>query len=113
MGPDWPSTLLTAKYDTDETATTPEQAYEKYSEINVEWEFVSTTAFDLVLRKYDALFDNDKKVFEAWLKDEPAAAALYGHFFENKIVKLMSSQAEEVEIKTTQKTTSNSFCKRK
>jgi hypothetical protein len=33
------------------------------------------------------------------LKDEPKAAALHGHVFENKIVKLMSSQVEEVEIK--------------
>lgn len=96
---DWPSSLLKAKYDTDETATTPEQAYEKYSENNVEWEFASTTAYDLVLKEYEALLDNDKKVFEAWLKGEPKAAALHGHFFENKIVKLMSSQAEEVEIK--------------
>ena len=99
MGPDWPSSLLKAKYDTDETATTPEQAFEKYSENNVEWEFASTTAYDLVLREYEALLDNDKKIFEAWLKDEPKAAALHGHFFENKIVKLMSSQAEEVDIK--------------
>jgi hypothetical protein len=99
VGPDWPSSLLKAKYDTDETATTPEQAYAKYIEKNVEWEFASNTASDLVLSEYEALLDNDKKVFEAWLKDEPKAAALHGHFFENKIVKLMSSQSEEVEIK--------------
>jgi hypothetical protein len=34
-----------------------------------------------VLREYEALLDNDKKIFEAWLKDEPKAAALHGHFF--------------------------------
>lgn len=45
----------------------------------MEWEFASTTAYDLVLREYEALLDNDKKVFEALLKDEPKAA-------ENKIV---------------------------
>eukprot|EP01033_Poteriospumella_lacustris_P018018 gene18018-12918_t len=94
-----PSSLLKAKFSTDETATTPEQAYEKYTEKNVEWEFASTTAYDLVLREYEAMSDSDKKIFEAWLKDEPKAAALHGHFFENKIVKLMSSPAEEVEIK--------------
>jgi hypothetical protein len=98
-GPDWPSSLLKAKYNTNETATTPEQAYEKYNEKNVNWEFASPTACDLVLRGYEKLVDNDKKVFETWLKDEPKAAALHGHVFENKIVNLMSSQAEEVEIK--------------
>jgi hypothetical protein len=99
LAPDWPSSLLMAKYNTDETATTPEQAYDKYEEKNVEWEFACPAACELVLREYEELVDNDKKVFEAWLKVEPKAAALHGHFFENKIVKLMSSQVEEVEIK--------------
>jgi hypothetical protein len=65
----------------------------------VEWDFASPAACNLVLREYKKLLDNGKKVSEAWLKDEPKAAALHGHFFENKIVNLMSSHAEEVEIK--------------
>ncbi len=99
VGSDWPSSLLKAKFTTDEIATTPEQAYEKYKEKNVVWEFTSPAACDLVSREYEALLDNDKKAFEAWMKDEPKAAALHGHFFENKIVNLMTSQAEEVEVK--------------
>jgi hypothetical protein len=83
----------------DETATTPEQAYEKYKEKNVEWDFASPATCDLVLREYKKLLDNDTKVFEVWLKDESKAATLHGHFFENKIENLMSSHAEEVEIK--------------
>ena len=105
LGSDWPCSLLKAKYDTDKTATTPEQAFEKYSESNVEWEFASTTAYELVSREYEALSDNDKKVFEAWLMDEPKAASLHGHFFENKVERLMSIQPEEVEIKTLEDNT--------
>jgi hypothetical protein len=61
VGPDWLSSLLKAKYYTDETDTTPERAYEKYSENNVEWDFASPTACDLVLREYKVLVDNDKR----------------------------------------------------
>jgi hypothetical protein len=84
LAPDWPSSLLKAKFSTDETATTPEQAYEKYSVNNVEWEFASTTAYDLVFGKYEALLDNDKKVFEAWLKDEPKALLYMGIFLRTR-----------------------------
>jgi hypothetical protein len=69
----------------------PEQAYEKYSENNVEWEFASTTAYDLVLREYEALLDNDKKVFEAWLKDEPKAAALHKEVHHSALTKVGNS----------------------
>jgi hypothetical protein len=96
---DWPCSLLKAVYNTDEIATTPEQAYEKYKEKNVQWDFSSTAAYDLVFRVYEARMDYDKMVFETWLRNEPKAAHLYGHFFENKLVRLMSSPAEEVEIK--------------
>ena len=65
----------------------------------MEWDFASPVACDLVLREYKKLLDKDKTVFEAWLKDESNVAALHGHFFENTIVNLMSSHAEEVEIK--------------
>lgn len=63
------------------------------------WDFASATALELVLSEYEKMLDNKKKAFEAWLKDEPKAAALHGHMFENMIVKLMCNQAEEVEIK--------------
>ncbi len=66
LDPDWPSSLLKAKFSTDETTTTPEQAYEKGM---FEWDFASPVACDLVLREYKKLLDKDKKVFETWLKD--------------------------------------------
>jgi len=99
LGPDWPSSLLKAKFNTDEIATTPDLAYEKYTEKNVEWDFASPAACNLVFKLYEELKVNEKKAFEAWLKDEPKAGGLYGHFFENKIEKLMTCHTEDVEIK--------------
>ncbi len=100
MSADWPSSLLKARYDTEETAVTPEEAFEKCVENNVIWEYSSTRVMELVHAKYDNADEAVRRTFQSWLKSESKASALYGYWFEYKTLSLFSCATDEdVEVK--------------
>jgi len=84
MSADWPSSLLKARYCTEETALTPEDAFHKYLEKNVIWEYANTRAMELVHAKYDQADEATRRTFQSWLESESKASALYGYWFEYK-----------------------------
>lgn len=96
---DWPSCTLKAKYKTRAIATTPEQAFNKYHEENVLWDFAYATARNIVTSMYDNMVQAEKQSFECWLRDQPKAAELRGYFFENDVEILMTSMGGDVEVK--------------
>eukprot|EP00974_Lingulodinium_polyedra_P071435 6911255-Lingulodinium_polyedra.AAC.1 len=103
MSADWPSSLLKARYCTDETAVTPEEAFSKYLEKNVIWEYSNTRAMELVHAKYDQADEATRRTFQSWLESESKAAALYGYWFEYTVRSLFPrSTAEDVEVKALQ-----------
>eukprot|EP00981_Chlorochromonas_danica_P015456 scaffold12238_cov221-Ochromonas_danica.AAC.1 len=79
MSADWPSSLLKARYSTEETAVSPEKAFNKYLEKNVIWEYSNTRAMELVHAKYDQADEAARRTFQSWLESESKAAALYGY----------------------------------
>jgi hypothetical protein len=95
MNEDWPSSLLKAKYATNEIAKTSVDAYEKYLELNVLWDYSCDRAKDMVHSKYDQVESIIQLGFEKWLKGEKKAAALYGYFFEYKARLLFESTKED------------------
>lgn len=100
MSADWPSSLLKARYRTESTAITPEDAYNKYLEMNVIWEYTSTRAMELVHAKYDQADEAARRTFETWLKSESKAAALHGFWFEHKARSLFPrATADNVDVK--------------
>lgn len=100
MSADWPSSLLKARYSTEETAVSPEKAFNKYLEKNVIWEYSNTRAMELVHAKYDLADEATRRTFQSWLESESKAAALYGYWFEYKTRSLFPCAIEEdVEVK--------------
>jgi hypothetical protein len=100
MGADWPSSLLKARYSTDETAVTPEEAFSKYLEKNVIWEYSNTKAMEQVHAKYDQADEATRRTFQSWLESESKASALHGYWFEYKSRSLFSCATDEdVEVK--------------
>jgi hypothetical protein len=101
MNEDWPSSLLKARYQTTELATNASDAYDKYVELNVLWDYSCERAKEMVHAKYEQVEEVTKLGFEKWLKNEKKAAALYGYFFEYRARLLFASSGEEdVEYKT-------------
>eukprot|EP00975_Prorocentrum_lima_P027785 5842752-Prorocentrum_lima.AAC.1 len=100
MSADWPSSLLKARYSTEETAVSPEKAFNKYLEKNVIWEYSNTRAMELVHAKYDQADEATRRTFQSWLESESKAAALYGYWFEYKTRSLFPCAIEEgVQVK--------------
>jgi hypothetical protein len=95
MDTNWPSSLLQAKYSTDEVARTPSAAFEKYIENNVIWDYSCGRAKALVYEGYQRINTEDKERFENWLKAEPKASALYAYHFEYVVGNLFASSKEE------------------
>jgi hypothetical protein len=82
------SSLFKARYSTEEIAKTPEEAYNKYVETNVIWEYSSPRAMELVHAKYDQA------------ESESKASAFHGHWFEHKTRSLFHCATDEdVEVK--------------
>jgi hypothetical protein len=101
MNEDWPSSLLKARYQTTELATNANEAYNKYVERNVLWDYSCAHAKEMVHAKYEQAEEVTKLGFETWLKNEKKAAALYGYFFEYRVHLLFASSGkEDVEYKT-------------
>jgi hypothetical protein len=100
MSADWPSSLLKARYSTNETAVTPEEAFSKYLEENVIWEYSNAKAMELVHAKYDEADEATRRSFQSWLKSESKASVLHGYWFEYKSRSLFSCATDEdVEVK--------------
>ena len=98
--PDWPSSLLKARYSTEVAAVTPEEAFNKYLETNVIWEYSNTRAKELVHAKFDQADEATRRTFQSWLENEPKASALRGCWFEYKTRSLFAGATDEdVEIK--------------
>jgi hypothetical protein len=96
----WPSSLLKARYSTEQTATTPEEAFNKYLEKNVTWDYSNTRAMQLVHTKYDEAGEADKRAFQSWLEGESKASALRGYWFEHTTRSLFRSATDkDVEVK--------------
>ena len=101
MNEDWPSSLLKARYQTTELATSAGDAYDKYLELNVLWDYSCERAKEIVHARYELVEEDTKRGFEQWLKYEEKAVALYGYFFEYRARLLFASSGEEdVEYKT-------------
>lgn len=100
MSVEWPSSLLKAKYTTDSTAVTPEEAFSKYSEANVIWEYSNARAMDLVHTKYDESDGAARRTFQSWLASESKASSLYGYWFEYKAQSLFpTATSKNIEVK--------------
>lgn len=95
MNEDWPSSLLKARYHTTELATNSGDAYDKYVEPNVLWDYSCERAKEMVHAKYEQVEEVTKLGFERWLKNEKKAAALYGYFFEYRAHLLFAPSCEE------------------
>lgn len=100
MSADWPSSLLKARYGTNEAATTPEEAFNKYLEMNVVWEYSSSRAMALVHSRYDKVDEVTRRTFQSWLEFESKAIALYGYWFDYRTRSLFCDATDEdVEVK--------------
>lgn len=82
MSTQWPSSLLKAQYSTDEVSVTPEEAFNKYLETYVTWEYSTSRAKELVHARYDKADETTRRAFKSWLQSDSRAHALYGHWFE-------------------------------
>lgn len=100
MSVDWPSSLLKARYSTEQTAATPEEAFNKYLEKNTTWDYSNTRAMELVHTKYDEAGEAEKRSFQSWLEGESRASALRGYWFEYTTRPLfLSATDDDVEAK--------------
>jgi hypothetical protein len=70
MDTNWPSSLLQAKYSSDEMACTPSAAVEKYIENNAAWDYSCDRAKAIVYEEYQRIDKREKEAFENWLKAE-------------------------------------------
>jgi hypothetical protein len=95
MDTNWPSSLLQAKYSTDEVARTPREAFDKYIEHNVIWDYSCERAKALVYEEYKRMGKQEKEAFENWLKAEPKASALFAYHFEYIVGNLFASSKEQ------------------
>mmetsp|Transcript_10110 Transcript_10110/g.13877 ORF Transcript_10110/g.13877 Transcript_10110/m.13877 type:complete len:528 (+) Transcript_10110:111-1694(+) len=97
---DWPCSLLKARYSTEETAVTPEEAFNKYLEKNVIWEYSNSRAMELVHAKYDRADEATRRKFQSWLESESKASALHGNWFKYKTRSLFHfATGEDIEVK--------------
>lgn len=99
--PSWPSSLLKAAYkSTSQLAVTPSEAYEKYIEHNVGWDYSCARAKEIVYEEYKRVSEIEKSAFATWLKNEPKAKTLYGYHFEYEAEEIFGNcQAQDVEFK--------------
>lgn len=95
---EWPSSLIQATYKTTEVAETAQQAYEKYKEKNVQWDFASIGIYKLLMMEYGKIETAEKLSLESWLMGTSSGLVLYGHLFENKVETMMRDKFE-TEIK--------------
>jgi hypothetical protein len=56
-----------------------EEAYSKYLEENVSWEYSSIRAMELVHAQYDQKNEAARCNFQSWLETESKTSALYGY----------------------------------
>jgi hypothetical protein len=100
MDTNWPSSLLQAKYSTDEVTRTPREAFDKYIENNVVWDYSCERAKALVYEEYKRIDKQEKEAFENWLKAEPKASALFAYHFEYIVgILFATSKEQDVEWK--------------
>ena len=81
---DWPSFLLKAKYRSEAVAQSPEDAFQKYLQRLVAWDYASDRARDLVHAEHDRVDDATRSAFQSWLllcdsKARPLIAQLFEH----------------------------------
>jgi len=65
-------------------SVTPEEAFNKYLEKNVIWEYSSARAMELVLAKYDRADEATRQTFQSLLESESKASPLHGSFLRRK-----------------------------
>jgi hypothetical protein len=92
---------LKARYRTEVAAVTPEEAFNKYLESNVIWEYTNARAKGLVHAQYDQADEATRRTYQSWLESQSKASALYGHWFEHKVRSLLDGGVtdEDIEIK--------------
>lgn len=93
---DWPSLLIKGRFMTEKTAETPGEAYDKYREGNVMWDYSNTRAMELVHETYDKASEAEKRIFQSWLESESKAKALY--WFEHRTRSLFTGRDVEIKV---------------
>jgi hypothetical protein len=100
MNADWPSSLLKARYNSDAIAMTPEEAFNKYREGNVVWDYSNAEAMEFVHETYDHASDAETFLLKKWMEIDSKASALHGYWFEHKSRSLfLAATDENTEIK--------------
>ncbi len=95
---DWPSNFIMGKYNTTEIAATDKEAYEKYLDINVQWDLASLDIMQLLREEFEKLTKDELKILENWLASQPVAMSLYGFVFENRVKDLLGDKVD-MEVK--------------